>query len=729
MRFRSVAVTAGSGSGQEKALALFRSALKARGIPPDGEECLPMTFEADASLEKEEFAAAQRGGEIVLSASSLRGFVYAFSRFLRKIERRGDAWTVCGELFGRFAPRMRIRGHQLGYRPKNNTYDAWDVPEFAAYYLDMMAFGSNTVELMPGGTDDGERNEIMKRDENEMLFLCAEAADEVDLDVSVWYPNCEESTPQESAELRGRIFSQMKRLNYVFPPGGDPGSYDAPEFLERAVLAAAKLAESHPEAQMWPSAQKPHGRPAWGDEFIDCLEQDPPGIAGIIAGPNEAMDIDTLRRRLPAKYPLRYYPDICHNVRCTFPVHFPRDDWHFALAATLGRESVNPRPTEYRSIFAAVAPYCVGSVSYSEGCSDDVNKMVWAALDWDPDADLNEVLCDYARFFLPGADPQTAADGIFALEHNWIGDPAENPGIDATLALWQGLADACPALMGNWRFVSLLFRAECDEAVRMRRRFELGLVKRARELMAGARRAEALAVLRTDYPESYKALRADLNKKAEMLYNTIGLQLNIKDFHASAAERGATLETIDKPVTDRAYLERALAAMTEDGEAAVLEAHMRPGSGEAFFSVALDTCDRFGGKPPEAYLNFKGNGELNDGRLPMALIGVYNYYSFTAPFAGLESGCDYLLRITLPRPRRRIPYDMWVKADGKEIWRGDLFERLGDAAWDGRWLPEEYCSVTFRIPAEQIVNGCTRISFGEDRVGVEFSELRLTPIR
>ena len=186
MRFRSVAVTAGSGSGQEKTLALFRSALVARGIPPDGEECLPVTFEADASLEKEEFAAAQGGhGEIVLSASSLRGFVYAFSRFLRKIERRGDAWTVCGELFGRFAPRMRIRGHQLGYRPKNNTYDAWDVPEFAAYYLDMMAFGSNTVELMPGGTDDGERNEIMKRDENEMLFLCAEAADEVDLDVSV----------------------------------------------------------------------------------------------------------------------------------------------------------------------------------------------------------------------------------------------------------------------------------------------------------------------------------------------------------------------------------------------------------------------------------------------------------------------------------------------------------------------------------------------------------------
>ena len=44
----------------------------------------------------------------------------------------------------------------------------------------------------------------------------------------------------------------------------------------------------------------------------------------------------------------------------------------------------------------------------------------------------------------------------------------------------------------------------------------------------------------------------------------------MEHYHAYGPERGATLETIDKPVTDRAYLERALAAMTEDGEIVLL---------------------------------------------------------------------------------------------------------------------------------------------------------------
>ena len=122
-----------------------------------------------------------------------------------------------------------------------------------------------------------------------------------------------------------------------------------------------------------------------------------------------------MRRFVDVKYPIRYYPDICHNLRCEIPVHFDRDDWHYAYASTLSREAINPRPSEYRLIHRLTKQYVCGSVSYSEGVNDDVNKFVFGALDFDPDADLREVLRDYARAFFYGEDCEKIVDVIFGM--------------------------------------------------------------------------------------------------------------------------------------------------------------------------------------------------------------------------------------------------------------------------------------------------------------------------
>ena len=161
----------------------------------------------------------------------------------------------------------------------------------------------------------------------------------------------------------------------------------------------------------------------------------PDEIDGVITGPNRAFTLDTLRRLLPSKYPIRLYPDITHNVRCEYPVHFDRDDWHYALATAIGRETINPRPVEYREIHRLTRRYVVGSVSYSDGSNDDVNKMVWGDMDFFPDTPLRETLLDYARAFMWELPAEKVADGILALERNWIGDPAENPSIEDTYAL------------------------------------------------------------------------------------------------------------------------------------------------------------------------------------------------------------------------------------------------------------------------------------------------------
>ena len=87
------------------------------------------------------------------------------------------------------------------------------------------------------------------------------------------------------------------------------------------------LKSVHPNAQMWPSAQQPHSIPTWGETFIKEMEKLPEEIDGVIIGPNKAFPIDVLRRRLPAKYPIRLYPDITHNVRTikNVPLSLPED--------------------------------------------------------------------------------------------------------------------------------------------------------------------------------------------------------------------------------------------------------------------------------------------------------------------------------------------------------------------------------------------------------------------
>ena len=61
---------------------------------------------------------------------------------------------------------------------------------------------------------------------------------------------------------------------------------------------------------------------------------------------------------------------------------------------------INPRPRDEAAIFHAFADQTIGFITYSEGCNDDVNKIVWSALGWDPAADVLEVLRQYSRYFL-----------------------------------------------------------------------------------------------------------------------------------------------------------------------------------------------------------------------------------------------------------------------------------------------------------------------------------------
>jgi hypothetical protein len=58
---------------------------------------------------------------------------------------RGHVLEVEDKLEVSTAPRFPLRGHQLGYRPKVNAYDAFTVEMFEQYIRHLAIFGTNSI--------------------------------------------------------------------------------------------------------------------------------------------------------------------------------------------------------------------------------------------------------------------------------------------------------------------------------------------------------------------------------------------------------------------------------------------------------------------------------------------------------------------------------------------------------------------------------------------------------
>lgn len=715
-----------------KAAALFADEIKSRtGIAPVNVDNAPgadIIFRQSEAANADEYEIFCSDEKIVFSAKGIRGLIFAFGMFLRKIEKCGDGLRLTECIGGKYVPDKRIRGHQIGYRGTPNTYDAWSLDDYRRYYLDMMFFGTNTVEHIPYENGVSRRNRLMKYDEEDFLVEASRMADEFDLDVSLWHPNNDGETVEQAAERRGKLYERVPRLNVVFPPGGDPGDFPAEEFIKRCKEISKALKKSHPYAQMWPSAQQPHSIPDWGENFVKELEALPEEIDGIITGPNRAFPIDELRRRVPAKYPIRLYPDISHNVRCEYPVHFDRDDWHFALTTGLSRECTNPRPREYRLIHRTTRRYTVGSVSYSEGITDDVNKAVWADMDFFPDCDLRTSLLDYARLFFFGADAEKIADGILDLEMNWMGDPAENHGIDCTLALFEKLGEDYPFLNENWRFLQLLLRAKCDWVLRHRRLFELSLIKEAEKAEEKYDISLLREILSREPGEEYAKRRKDIDILCEKLFNLIGLQTDIEHYYANGWERGAILETMDLPVTDRKWLLGRLdyAEKTDNPYEFIHRAFNRNkvDSDEYYFSVALNGLKECGcAQQGEVYMDFQGDRpNVNTGDLPTGMFCKYDNFTFRALIGGLTADCDYILKVTFKSDKSEDITEHMVKINGTVIYSGPRFGGIKDEKYDEEMVAPGFETAAYIIPNELIRNGCVELEMSEPKDGVMFTE-------
>jgi hypothetical protein len=501
----------------------------------------------------------ERQTTIWILAKKRRGLIFGIGQLLRSMNWNNQGIILDEEIDIASSPEYPLRGHQLGYRPRANSYDAWDVKTYDQYIRELAFFGTNAIENIP--FEDSRSSPHMSVPRDEMNIRLSEICLKYDLQYWIWTPadfdlNIK-SLEEEALAIHKEFYEKCPRLDAVFFPGGDPGD-NHPRLVMPFLEKIAKLLDStHPDAKVWISLQ--------GFDKEECTyfykylrENKPRWLGGVVAGPSSP-SIPETRQRLPEQYQLRHYPDITHTVRCQYPVKW----WDMAFNLILGRECPNPQPYYYALIHNWYASYTNGFITYSDGIHDDVNKIIWSARGWDSKVDVHHVIVEYARLFVSPDMAEEIADGIISLEKNWEGALKTNSNVRITYLYWKDLAKRVQNLESNWRWQLCLLRSVYDDYIRDRLIIESKLEREANEIMAratvlGAEQSMTLAldVLNRAITQTISnEKRRAIFDYCKQLFDSIGLQTSVKKYHASGGERGAILDYINYPLNNRWWLE------------------------------------------------------------------------------------------------------------------------------------------------------------------------------
>lgn len=658
----------------------------------------------------------------VIAGNDVRGELFGIGWLLRHMSFVDGVvhLPTPTELFS--APQKPVRGHQIGYRMKNNTYDAWNLAQFEQQIRDLAIFGTNTLQLIAPVSDDAPVSPLMPAPPLETFLGISKLLAKYGLDCDLYYPEMRKDytdAAQISAELRDfeALVKAMPRADALYVPGGDPG-HTPPDILFPLVeKEAAIMRKYHPGATIWVSAQGFDA--AQYERFYTLLEKRPKWLTGVFFGPQSRDSMETQRRRIPVQYPLQFYPDIGHTMHAQFPV----PEWDPVFALTEGREPICPRPREFTHIYRHFEGLNSGFVTYSEGINDDVNKILWTELGWSSDTPVETILREYARWFLhrEGTQQTQAVQAILGLESDWQGPLQANREIPKTLGLLEGLeSHSMPEqISGNWRWESLLYRGYYDAYVQRKFVREQKAQASALAALRGVAASSHLVVAAKSALAESRAsaeeqrLHDELFRLAHDLFRDGGLQLSVKLYGASNWERGANLDRVDTPLNDGVWMERTMdKALSESTEAERLRALRAivdwrdPAPGAMY--------DDLGDPAGEPHL-VRGLGWWKDPEMyATAIDGIadrtlaegwrlswlsYAEALYEQPlemrYTGLNAALAYRLRVTYAGEDYALPLTL-TAGDGVQI----------HPARQRKSNPE---TVEFAIPREAIVEGTLRL--------------------
>ena len=223
------------------------------------------------------------------------------------------------------------------------------------------------------------------------------------------------------------------------------------------------------------------------------------------------------------------------------------------MALTLGRECINPRPRFSRKCHNAYKDYFIGSIPYSEGINDDINKFLWLGLEFNNDAEPDDILQEYANFFFHSEYAGFFMRGIKRLEDNLEGQLLTSRSVSQCYYIFKNLSSKIPDSAKNYRFNLAKLRAYFDYYIQKRLLIETGLYHRIMDIIefdrsrAGLERA--LYLLSEDH-SCAQPLKEEINHLGDLLFEQIGFQPTTDRHFGAGTERGAFLDCINSPVTN-----------------------------------------------------------------------------------------------------------------------------------------------------------------------------------
>ncbi len=682
---------------------------------------------------------------IVLTGNSPRAVLFAVGRFLQNLDLTPGSVLYPHMLNINTAPAYPLRGHQLGYRPKTNSYDGWDVAQWDRYIRELALFGTNAIELLPPRTDDDALSPHFPLPPLRMMREMSRIIDSYGLDCWIWFPAMDPdyTKPEVVAASLAEweyIYKTLPRIDAIFVPGGDPGHTPPRVLFALLEKQAALLHKYHPKAQMWVSPQSFTSE--WMEDFYDLVAAKPAWLNGIVFGPQNRVSLAELRAKVPAQLPIRFYPDITHSLRAQYPA----PDWDVAYALTLQREPINPRPLDQTTIFRLLQPLAAhGFLTYSEGCNDDVNKFIWSALGWDPNQDPREILRAYSRLLIDARHADTFADGLLRLEQNWRGPLAANEGVNTTLELFRGLEQqASPSLKANWRFQQALYRAYYDAYVRARLLAERAQEQEAMvQLRAAATNGSLTAMQRAEAALAITTrpaadLRARVFELAEALFQSIRMQLSVPKYQAIAVGRGANLDLVDYPLNNASWLRTRFEAIrqlkSESERLAAIDGivnYTQPVAGAMY--------DDLGDPANQPHL-VRPVGFAQD---PAYLTGPSTAFSNRPSNQGGRVSWWTMAEtiIETPLEMRYTSLNPAIRYKVRIQYAGDAEKKQVRLLANGKWIihdfmekPAEFVPVEFEIPREATSQGTLTLQFskrpglGGNGRGVQIAEVWLIPM-
>jgi hypothetical protein len=671
----------------------------------------------------------QSGPRLLIESADPRASLYGVGHLLRKSMWNNERFDVPVTIETETAPKYPYRGFELGYRSAGNPYVTWDRDQYEQYIRELALFGANAVQNTYHYfyTPDDIETPVQVMSRHEMNRNISEICEQYGLEFWMWSPGrinlYDEEMREDVLRKVDVTYSNLPRIDAVFYPGGDggtPGKYPPGLVLPFLSELSAIIQRHHPQAMLWFSMQgfqqletvMDTVDDSWIDATFEWLEAEDSRawFGGLMHGPGSPDPSET-RRRLADHYSILHYPDITHIVRAQYQ-HNQLDP---LFSISLTRQGINPQPRHSQFIHNRFAPFTNGFIAYSDGTNDDVNKVVWARLGWDPGENLREILMDYGRFFFRPDLSEDVADAIIALEQNFDGPALDNGGIVATMHEWERIGsvmeDELKGAGANWRLQMMLFRATIDAYARYRLIYEQGLEEQAclaiLEYIDDPEKAvkTALSILKRAETEG---VRHDLRKRiismADDLWQSTGLQTDPEAHHARIT-RGAVLHYLDTPLNSRYWIEDQFGLLQElDEDAAVrnrlYQIALWQNPGEGSFYNDLGNV----GKSPNVMYTGGPSGHPMQYRQPMPLLWPPDGERARHRYGWLHAMSNPVLLFEHIDPEADYLFRVAGNGDSKPRAEGELLEPLAYDTSQGGFKD-------FFVPRKYYADGTLKITF------------------